>query len=400
MRGKRILLGVTGGIAAYKIPLLVRLLVKAGADVRCMMTSSALDFVSPLTLSTLSKNPVYSKFWNAETGEWANHVDLALWADLIVMAPLTANSMAKMVGGQSDSFLLTTYLSAKCPVMVAPAMDLDMYQHPTTKRNIASLEKDGVYVIPAESGELASGLSGEGRLPEVETLFEEIEKHFERLAEEWSDKRVLITAGPSHEVLDPVRFIGNNSTGKMGITLAEECASMGAEVTLLLGPSSLSTDLPRINTIRFKSAEELLSLTKEHWSKQDIGIFSAAVADYRPKDVAKEKIKKKDDSLSLELVKNPDILAWAGSVKSENQFLVGFALETQNEKENAFGKLERKNLDFIVLNSLRDEGAGFAKDTNKISILDRNKEITDFNLKSKQQVARDIVVYLKDKLAK
>jgi phosphopantothenoylcysteine decarboxylase/phosphopantothenate--cysteine ligase len=205
MRGKRILLGVTGGIAAYKIPLLVRLLVKAGADVRCMMTSSALDFVSPLTLSTLSKNPVYSKFWNAETGEWANHVDLALWADLIVMAPLTANSMAKMVGGQSDSFLLTTYLSAKCPVMVAPAMDLDMYQHPTTKRNIASLEKDGVYVIPAESGELASGLSGEGRLPEVETLFEEIEKHFERLAEEWSDKRVLITAGPSHEVLDPVR---------------------------------------------------------------------------------------------------------------------------------------------------------------------------------------------------
>ncbi len=400
MRGKRILLGITGGIAAYKIPLLIRLLVTAGAEVKCIVTPSAADFVSPLTLSTLSKNPVEQEFWDKSTGEWANHVQLGLWADLFVIAPLTANSLAKLAGGHSDNLLIATYLSARCPVMVAPAMDLDMYEHPSVKRNTAILEKDGVTVIPAASGELASGLVGAGRLPEVEELFDHVQNHFNSIPKPLRGKKVLITAGPSYEALDPVRFIGNHSSGKMGIALAEAFAESGAEVKLLLGPTSLLPQDSSVELHRFQSAEDLLALTREHWSNMDVGVFSAAVADYRPKTIAEEKIKKNDGEMSMDLVKNPDVLKWAGENKSKAQFLVGFALETENAVENAKGKLARKNLDSIVLNTLKDEGAGFAGDTNKICILDKEGNNFEFDLKSKQQVALDIVQHITTKLTK
>ncbi len=396
MQGKRILLGITGGIAAYKIAFLVRILKKSGAEVKCIMTPASSDFISPLVLATLSGNPVGIEFWNKDSGVWTNHVEYGLWADLFVLAPLTANSLAKMASGSCDNLVLATYLSMKAPVIVAPAMDLDMYVHPTTKRNIAQIEKDGVVVIPAESGELASGLEGEGRMAEPETIVNAIKNHFlEQLSKKsLFEKKILITAGPTYEALDPVRFIGNHSSGKMGFAIAEYCLNQGAKVTLICGPTSINVKHENLTLIPIKTAVEMLDAVQSVWDNMDIGIFSAAVADYRPKNVVHEKIKKYDDSLVVEFVKNPDVLGWAGSVKKENQILVGFALETNDMLANGKSKLERKNLDLIVMNNLSDEGAGFAGDTNKISLLDNHNNLTNFELKSKSEVAKDIVEYL------
>jgi phosphopantothenoylcysteine decarboxylase/phosphopantothenate--cysteine ligase len=398
MHGKRILLGITGGIAAYKIAFLVRILKKKGAEVKCIMTPASSDFISPLVLATLSENPVGIEFWDKKTGVWTNHVDYGLWADLFVVAPLTANSLAKMATGGCDNLLLATYLSMKCPTMIAPAMDLDMYAHPSTKRNLEQLQKDGVQLIPAESGELASGLVGEGRMAEPETIASAIECFFSNDSSQISQllrgKKVLVTAGPTYEAIDPVRFIGNHSSGKMGFAIAEELLAQGAHVELVCGPTKLSLNHPNLSFTSVKSADEMLLAVQSLWSRMDIGIFSAAVADYRPKISAAQKIKKTEDDLTIELVKNPDILAWAGVNKSENQSLVGFALETNDVFENAKSKLERKNLDMIVMNTLEDKGAGFSGDTNKISILDNHNKFTSFELKSKSEVAKDIVEYL------
>lgn len=394
MQGKRILLGITGGIAAYKIATLIRILKRSGAEVRCLMTPASCDFISPLVVSTLSENPVGIEFWNKKTGEWTNHVEYGLWADLFVIAPLTATTMSKMAIGSCDNLLLASYLSMKCPTLVAPAMDLDMYAHPATKRNLEQLQKDGVKVIPAESGELASGLVGEGRMAEPETIFEAIRYHFSQLEGMMIGKSVLITAGPTYEAIDPVRFIGNHSTGKMGFELAKYCLDQGAKVTLIAGPTNQQLTHPELNSINVRTAKEMLEATTSYWSKADYGIFSAAVADYRPIAPAEQKIKKKEDQLSLELVKNPDILSWAGENKRRDQVLVGFALETNDALQNATEKLSRKNLDMIVVNTLEDKGAGFAHDTNRISILDVHNKITKFELKSKSEVAADIVKYM------
>ena len=394
MQGKRILLGITGGIAAYKIATLIRILKRSGAEVRCLMTPASCDFISPLVVSTLSENPVGIEFWNKKTGEWTNHVEYGLWADLFVIAPLTATTMSKMAIGSCDNLLLASYLSMKCPTLVAPAMDLDMYAHPATKRNLEQLQKDGVKVIPAESGELASGLVGEGRMAEPETIAEAIRFHFAQSEGDLLGKTVLITAGPTYEAIDPVRFIGNHSTGKMGFELAKYCLDQGAKVILITGPTNQQLKHPVLKRINVQSAVDMLEATKDYWSGADFGIFSAAVADYRPVAPAGQKIKKKEDQLSLELVKNPDILSWAGANKRADQVLVGFALETNNAIENATDKLSRKNLDLIVVNTLEDNGAGFAHDTNRISILDVHNKITKFELKSKSEVAADIVEYM------
>ena len=396
MQGKRILLGITGGIAAYKIAFLVRILKKSGAEVKCIMTPASSDFISPLVLATLSGNPVGIEFWNKDSGVWTNHVEYGLWADLFVLAPLTANSLAKMASGSCDNLVLATYLSMKAPVIVAPAMDLDMYAHPTTKRNIAQIEKDGVVVIPAESGELASGLEGEGRMAEPETIANAIKNHFlvQLSKKSLVGKKILITAGPTYEALDPVRFIGNHSSGKMGFAIAEYCLNQGAKVTLICGPTAMNLKHENLTLIPLNTAVEMLDAVQSVWDNMDIGIFSAAVADYRPKNVVNEKIKKNDDSLVIEFIKNPDVLAWAGSVKKEKQILVGFALETNDMLANSKAKLERKNLDLIVMNNLSDEGAGFAGDTNKISLFDNHNNLTNFELKSKSEVAKDIVEYL------
>lgn len=396
MQGKRILLGITGGIAAYKIAFLVRLLKKSGAEVKCILTPASSDFISPLVLATLSGNPVGIEFWDKKTGVWTNHVGYGLWADLFVVAPLTANTLAKMAIGSCDNLLLASYLSMKCPTMVAPAMDLDMYAHPTTKRNLEQLIKDKVQIIPAESGELASGLEGEGRMAEPETIANAIEEFFftQETGSHLNGKEVLITAGPTYEAIDPVRFIGNHSSGKMGFEIAKRCLQEGANVVLVCGPTLLDFTHPNLQIIKVKTAAEMLEKVQLVWSKMNVGIFSAAVADYRPKKIAVQKIKKSEQDLTIELVKNPDILAWAGSVKEQNQILIGFALETNDLFENAKGKLERKNLDIIVMNSLQDKGAGFAGDTNKISILDKRNNFTSFELKSKSNVAKDIVEYL------
>lgn len=390
MRGKRILIGITGGIAAYKIAFLIRLLKKSGAEVKCIMTPASCDFISPLVVSTLSGNPVGIEFWNKQTGEWSNHVEYGLWADLMVIAPLTANTLSKMVSGGCDNLLLASFLSMKGPVMVAPAMDLDMYAHPTTRRNLDQLMKDGVQIIPAESGELASGLEGEGRMAEPETIHAKIEEHFKNKGKLIS-KKVLITAGPTYEAIDPVRFIGNHSSGKMGYAIAQALLNEGAEVVLISGPTNLQLEHPSLKIIKVTSADDMFIEVKKHWSDSNIGVFSAAVADYRPKEKADHKIKKNDDELKLELVKNPDILEWAGSHKSSGQFLVGFALETENMIENGRAKLLKKNLDLIVMNNSTEEGAGFSVDTNKISILDANNNLTVFELKSKSESAKDIV---------
>lgn len=396
MHGKRILLGITGGIAAYKIAFLVRLLKKSGAEVKCILTPASSDFISPLVLATLSENPVGIEFWDKKTGVWTNHVEYGIWADVFLIAPLTANSLAKLANGSCDNLLLATYLSMKGQTIVAPAMDLDMYAHPATKRNLAQLYKDNVRVIPAESGQLASGLEGEGRMAEPETIFAALQDFFSLHSdsEQLQGKKVLITAGPTYEAIDPVRFIGNYSSGKMGFEIAKDCLRKGANVVLISGPTKEVLAHPNVTLLSVNSADEMLEIVQSEWHNCDYGIFSAAVADYRPKDKVFQKIKKSEDSLTLELVKNPDILAWAGENKKESQVLVGFALETNNLLENSKDKLKRKNLNLIVMNTLEDKGAGFAGDTNKISILDNHNNFTSFELKSKSEVATDIVEYM------
>ena len=378
--GKKILILVSGGIAAYKINNLVRDFIKKGAEVQVLMTPDANHFVAPLTLSTLSKRPVYSEFYD-HNGTWNSHVEFALWADAIIVAPCTANTLAKMVHGICDNLVVATYMSAKCPVFIAPAMDLDMYQHPSTQQNLDLAEDFGHIIIPAESGELASGLIGQGRMAEPETISKTIEDFFQSNStyKSLEGKTVLITAG----------FIGNHSSGKMGFSLAEEAANRGAKVILISGPSSQKTSCQNIELHRVTSAKEMYDEVFKYYQNVDFAIASAAVADYAPKEIAKEKIKKNDNELTIELVKNPDILKTMGERKS-HQFLVGFALETQNEEENAKGKLEKKNLDMIVLNSLRDEGAGFKNDTNKIKILTKT-DLKEFSLKFKEDVAKDIL---------
>lgn len=392
LQGKKILIAITGGIAAYKINHLVRDFIKNGAEVQVIITPSAKNFVSELTLATLSKKPVYSDFFG-ENGEWNSHIELALWADVMLVAPCTANTLAKMVNGICDNLVVATYLSAKCPVFIAPAMDLDMYAHPSTERNLELAKSYGHHIIPAEEGELASGLVGKGRLSEQ--IFETIINFFHQ-EQSLKGKKVLITAGPTYEAIDPVRFIGNHSSGKMGFALAQEAEKRGAEVILISGPTSLNIDNQRIKLYRVNSAKEMYDEIFQYFDNVDIAVMSAAVADYTPKIVASEKIKKNDEELTLTLVKNPDILKTMGE-KKQHQFLVGFALETQNEEENAKGKLERKNLDMIVLNSLRDAGAGFRTDTNKIKIITK-EEKKEFPLKSKEAVAEDIWDFVEEKL--
>ncbi len=391
LSGKKIILGVSGGIAAYKSALLVRLFIKAGAQVQVIMTPASLDFVTPLTLSTLSKNPAYSSFFNEEeaNGVWNNHVDLALWADFMVIAPATANTMSKMVNGNCDNLLIATYLSAKCPVYFAPAMDLDMYKHPSTLASFDALKRFGNTIIPAESGELASGLSGEGRMAEPENIISFLEKDIENKLP-LKDKKILVTAGPTYEAIDPVRFIGNHSSGKMGFDIANAAANLGAQVTLVSGPTHLKTLNSSINLIRVTSAEDMYNACHEYFNNVDVAIAAAAVADYRPKNVASQKIKKSDSSFTIELEKTKDILASLGEIKT-NQFLIGFALETENEIEHAKQKIQKKNLDLIVLNSLNDTGAGFGKLTNKVTFIDKNFLVEPQVLKSKEEVAIDIV---------
>lgn len=389
--GKKIVLGITAGIAAYKTAFLVRLFIKSGAEVKVVMTPAAKDFITPLTLSTLSKNEVFSSFTKEEdeNQQWNNHVELGLWADLMLIAPATANTLSKMASGASDNFLLATYLSAKCPVYFAPAMDLDMYQHPSTKNSFEKLISFGNIMIPAGTGELASGLSGEGRMAEPEEIVQFIEDHIAKSLP-LRNKKILITAGPTYEAIDPVRFIGNHSSGKMGYALAESAAKAGAAVVLISGPTHLQHPGFGIELIRVQSAQQMYDAANAHFDDMDAAIASAAVSDYRPRNVATQKIKKNSDHLTLELERNPDILASLGNRKKD-QILVGFALETENEKQNALGKLERKNLDFIVLNSLNDEGAGFQKDTNKICILFKSGVKKDFSLKLKKEVSKDII---------
>jgi phosphopantothenoylcysteine decarboxylase/phosphopantothenate--cysteine ligase len=393
MLNKRILLGITGGIAAYKIAFLIRLLKKEGAEVKCIMTPASCDFISPLVVATLSENPVGIEFWNKADGLWNNHVEYGLWADLFVIAPATANSLAKMATGSCDNLLLATYLSNKSKTMIAPAMDLDMYVHPTTKRNLEQLEKDGVKIIPAESGFLASGLEGEGRMAEPETIFKHIRKELSA-SEELTGQKILVTAGPTYEAIDPVRFIGNHSSGKMGFEIAEYLAEKGASVTLISGPTTNTPNHPNIVLTKITSADDLLLAVQKCWNEMDAGIFSAAVADYKPKNISNEKIKKNEDELTLQLIKNPDVLKWAGEHKKENQTLVGFALETTNLIEYGKEKLKKKNLNFIVINQPESGKTGFGSDTNQITILDNHNNLTNFELKSKSEVAKDIVKYL------
>jgi phosphopantothenoylcysteine decarboxylase / phosphopantothenate---cysteine ligase len=387
LKGKKILLGITGSIAAYKSILLVRLLIKSGAEVKLILTPSAKDFVSPLTLSTLSKNKVLIDMFEEDC--WANHVMLGRWADVMVIAPLSCNSLAKMANGFCDNLLQAVYLSATCPVFVAPAMDEDMWKHPSTKDNIKRISSFGNKIIPVESGELASGLEGEGRMAEPETILKHLEDFFFE-SRTLAGKHALVTAGPTYEAIDPVRFIGNHSSGKMGVAIAEELASHGASVTLVLGPSSLSVN-HGIKTIRVSSAEEMYDSCKPLMGKSDIMVMAAAVADYRPESIAEDKIKKKDEDLNLHLIKTKDILKEAGKEKKKDQILVGFALESEDEKKNALKKLKEKNADMIVLNSIRDEGAGFSKDTNKVTIFDRHSNEFNFEMKNKKEVAKDIV---------
>lgn len=388
LKDKKILLAITGSIAAYKSILIVRQLVKAGAEVKVVMTPAAKDFVSSLTLATLSKNPVVTDLFN-ET-EWSNHVQLGRWADVMLIAPLSCNTLSKMAHGACDNMLLATYLSATCPVVVAPAMDEDMWHHPSTRENLAKVESFGNKIIPVEKGELASGLYGDGRMAEPETIISYLEDQFFSKGK-LSGKKALVTAGPTYEPIDPVRFIGNHSSGKMGLAIAVELASRGASVDLVLGPSSLTVNHENIHVQQVSTAEQMYKACIEAFPAADIAVMSAAVADYTPAVVADQKIKKNGDNLVVELRKTRDILASLGEIKKEHQLLVGFALETYNEKENARGKLKAKNADMIVLNSLNDRGAGFGFDTNKISIFEKDGSETEYEQKSKQQVARDIV---------
>ena len=389
LAGKKILLGVSGSIAAYKSVLLVRLLVKEGAEVKVVMTPAAHDFITPLTLATVSKNPVLTKFAKDDTGVWNNHVDLGRWADALVMAPASANTLAKMATGVCDNLLMAVFLSARCPVFFAPAMDLDMLQHPSTKNNIQKLVGWGNHQIDPGHGELASGLIGTGRMAEPEEILIKLKNHFNAPAP-LTGKKALVTAGPTHEALDPVRFIGNNSSGKMGYAIAEELANKGAEVVLISGPTHLTAMHANIKLMRVTSAEEMYQACISNFDTCDIAVLSAAVADYKPTTRADQKIKKSETSINLELVKTRDIAEELGKLKKK-QFVVGFALETENEKINAQKKIASKNFDLIVLNSLNDAGAGFGHDTNKITLIDKKNQATEFILKSKKEVAADIV---------
>ncbi len=392
LEGKKILLAVCGSIAAYKTAFFVRLLKKEGAEVQVIMTESAKDFITPLTLATLSKNPVHTSYFNQENGEWHNHVELGLWADLMIVAPLSANTLGKMANGICDNLLLATYLSAKCPVLVAPAMDLDMYQHPSTQQNLKRLVTFGNEVVEARDGELASGLTGQGRMAEPEELLEIVKKKFTD-AKRLQGKKVLITSGPTHEAIDPVRFIGNHSSGKMGNALAKKFKASGAKVTMISGP--VHEVPPEIEVIPVTSAAQMLLQAQAHHPTSDIVVFAAAVADYRPEHPSDQKIKKvaNQNSLEVKLVKNPDIAATLGQAKT-GQIHIGFALETENEETNAREKLSKKNFEMIVLNSLNDSGAGFQKETNRVTFFDRNNNVQKFELKNKEEVAGDIVEYV------
>lgn len=397
LKGKKILLGVTGGIAAYKSASIVRLLIKHGAEVKIVMTPDAHAFVTPLTLATLSKNEVYTDLYDKQSGKWNNHVELALWSDLILVAPATANTLAKMASGICDNLLMAIYLSAKSRVFVAPAMDLDMYAHPATQRNLHCLQQDGNIVLPVGEGELASGLNGAGRMLEPEEIVSFIQE-MTNVSLKLKGKKVLVTAGPTYENIDPVRFIGNHSSGKMGFALAETFAQHGAQVILITGPTELTVHHQQIKRIDVRSASEMYEKTIAEFKKCQIAVMSAAVADYTPEQVAVTKIKKQGNELHLRLKKTKDILAELGKLKNKKQFLVGFALETDNEIENAKIKLQKKNLDFIVLNSLRTKGAAFGYDTNKVSIIDRNGTVSHSKLKSKTETSHDIVNKIIDML--
>ncbi len=390
LKNKNIIIGVTGGIAAYKAAHLTRLFVKAGADVKIIMTPSAKHFITPLTLATLSKNPILVDFYNPENGDWNSHVDLGLWADAYVIAPATANTMGKMANAIADNLLVTTYLSARCPVFIAPTMDLDMYLHPANQKNMETLESYGNFLIEPESGELASGLVGKGRMAEPETICNYLDNFFTS-KKDFENKKVLITAGPTHEKIDPVRFIGNYSSGKMGYAIAEELAERGANITLVSGPTNLSIEHKNIKQVNVVTAQEMYNVCINEFSNHDIGIMAAAVADYTTLKTATQKIKKEDSTMNLELQKTKDIAKELGAVKKENQILIGFALETNNEQTNAKQKLINKNFDFIVLNSMNDKGAGFQSNTNKITIFTRNDQTKTFKLKTKKDVAKDIV---------
>ncbi len=397
LRGKKILIGVCGSIAAYKTAVLIRLLKKEGAEVQVIMTHSALDFITPLTLSTLSKNPVIIEFQSTKSGEWNSHVDLGLWADLFLIAPASANTISKMASGLCDNLLLATYLSSRCPVYIAPAMDVDMYQHTATVNNLNQLRSFGNTIIDADHGELASGLVGEGRMAEPESLVNTLINHFKKKTIN-AELKVLITAGPTQESLDPVRFISNHSTGKMGYAIAMELAERGAKVNLVSGPVNLKISHPNIEKTSVSSAQEMLSSCKSLYPDCDIAIFTAAVSDYRPAKIASQKIKKSGKPATLELINNPDIAYELGLLKQSSQINVGFALETENEIENASLKIKKKNFDYIILNSLKDKGAGFSYSTNKITIIDQEGNQTKYGLKSKMDVAQDIINYILDKI--
>lgn len=390
LKDKKVLIGVTGSIAAYKVAELVRLFKKSGASVKVIQTETSLAFVSSLTLATLSENPVLTNIINTENEEWNNHVELGLWADIMVIAPVTSNTMAKMSNGECDNLLLATYLSAKCPVYFAPAMDLDMYKHPSTSNNIKRLQSFGNNLIPSGFGELASGLFGEGRMAEPVEIVEHINDDLAKNLP-MSNIEVLITAGPTQEAIDPVRFIGNRSSGRMGIALALECANNGAKVKLVIGPTHLDVNHPNINVHKVISANQMLDKVNSLFKESDISILTAAVADYTPKNVSKEKIKKSNNEITITLMRTKDILYEIASKKRDNQFIVGFALETESELIHAKKKLHEKNLDMIVLNSLKNKGAGFNHKTNKITIIDKENNIADFSLKDKSEVAKDIV---------
>ncbi len=395
LKGKRIILGVSAGIAAYKAAFLTRLLVKQGAEVKVLMTEKAKEFITPLTMATLSKNPIMVDFYNPENGDWNSHVDMGLWADAMIIAPATANTMGKMANAIADNLLVTTYLSARCPVFVAPTMDLDMYLHPANQRNMKCLEDDGVHMIEAETGELASGLSGKGRMAEPETIVEELITFFQKQQDQKNDqlsgRTFLINAGPTYEKIDPVRFIGNFSSGKMGYSIAEELASRGARVILVSGPTSLSVKHSNIERQNVTSAKEMYEACAKVFHDCDGAVLSAAVADYTPVVCEEQKVKSDKDEMVVSLKATVDIAQKLGEIKKEGQLLVGFALETQNAIVNAQKKLQQKNLDFIVLNSLENKGAGFGYDTNQITIIDRDNNKEEFSLKSKREVAVDIV---------
>ncbi|SCD20930.1 bifunctional phosphopantothenoylcysteine decarboxylase/phosphopantothenate synthase [Proteiniphilum saccharofermentans] len=391
LQGKHIVLGITGSIAAYKSAILTRLLIKKGAEVQVVITPAGKEFITPVTLSALSGRPVISEFFASGDGTWHSHVDLGLWADVMIVAPATAATIGKMANGVADNMLITTYLSMKAPVFVAPAMDLDMYRHISTRRNIEKLRSDGVQIIEATEGELASHLEGKGRMEEPENIVSVLEQFF-AAGNNLDKKKIMVTAGPTYERIDPVRFIGNFSSGKMGFALAEECASRGAEVILITGPTALSASHPNILRVNVESAVEMYDAALKIFPQMDAAILSAAVADYRPEQMSEEKIKRSgNEHLSLSLVPNPDIAASLGKIKKPGQLTVGFALETNNEESNAIKKIKEKNFDYIVLNSLNDQGAGFGHDTNQVTILSRNDEKRSFALKSKSDVAKDII---------